>query len=359
MSELGKMPAHWQRWYHQWDESVPDGDAKRRLQGEFLERDDRKAYSATFELYLYSLFRALGLDVEFQPTTDGANADFLLTERSHGLSQYAFVEAGVMYSDPLEELMDNHASADRIWKEVKGLRSAEFKVSFAHSSGNPGNVSGREVKRRVQEWICKQDSSSLRDNRSIESLLYTNFGIFANETFDFSGWKLEVELDLKSQQEKDKWGDSAVTELAGFSGSWEDIPAKRLKSKLDQKFSQVKKTGKNCIVAITERMSWPSDGEVQQALWGASIGCLVDPNSDLLEVPQIKSDGLWSRHDVTQPTAVLIHSGNLMNEKSGETAVWLNPNCNYFDIPLSLFSLKVCAAEQKIWVKPASHPGVL
>ena len=359
MRAVEELPVHWQRWYSEWSENVPDNDLRKRFQGELLGTDSRKIYSSAFELYLFSLFRAIGLDVEFQPTTSGVNADFLVSDKSHGLSQYAFVEAGVMYSDPLEELMNNQASADRIWKEVKSLKSADFQIRFAHALGNPGNVRGKEVRSRVQEWLNGQDASRMQDSQSKEYLLFSKFGILPRETFEFSDWKLEVELGLKSQQEKDKWDDSAITELAGFSGSWEDTPAKRLKSKLDQKFSQVRKTGKNCIVAITERMSWPSDGDVQQALWGANSGCLVDRTSDLLEVPKIKSDGLWSRNGVTQPMAVLVHSGNLRNENSGETTVWLNPNCSYFDIPLSLFSLKVCAAEQKIWVKPASHPGIL
>ena len=356
MSELEELPVHWQRWYHEWDENVPDNDMKRRLRGELLERDDRKAYSAAFELYLFSLFRSLGLNVEFQPTINGANADFLVTAKSQGLSQYAFVEAGVMYSDPLEELMENQVREDRIWEDFMKIKSDDFYVDTVQSSGNPGNVRSKSVRNTVQKWLDSQDVTKLYDGQNKEYWLYSRLGMLPRKTFEFSGWKLEVGLRLKSNQEKEQWGSSAVRPLfAGSSGFWSDNPADRLKSKLDQKFSQVRKTGKNCIVAITERMSWPSDGDVQQALWGANSGCFIDPNSDLLEVPQIKSDGLWSRPDVTQPMAVLVHSGNLRNGKSGESAVWLNPNCNYFNIPLSLLSLKVCAAEQKIWVKPASH----
>ena len=359
MSESEELPAHWQRWYHEWHENVLDDDTKRRLQGELSGRDDRKAYSAAFELYLFSLFRVIGLNVEFQPMTNGVNADFLISDKWHNRSRYAFVEAGVMYSDPLERSLDYQAGEYRIWEDFKNLKSTEFQVSFAHSSGNPGNVRGKEVKREVQEWISRQEPSRLRDRHSLEYLYYTISGIFARETFEFHGWNLEVELELKTPQESENSGDSAVPhQLVGFSGSWTDSPGTRLKLKLAEKFSQVRKTEKNCIVAITERMSWPSDGEIQQALWGGNIECLLDPNSFSLVVPKINAGGLWSKRDVVQPMAALIHRGNLKHQEFGQTELWLNPNVSPFEIPLPLFSLKVCAAEQKIWVRPASHPGV-
>ena len=137
-----------------------------------------------------------------------------------------------------------------------------YGVKYASSSGHPGNVSPRLVRCEVQNWIDQLDLAEVRMKHQYNNLPY--------RTFQFNNWRLDVELDLKSPEDKERLGDTAV-DLAGFSGGWSDVPAKRLKSKLEEKSSQVRKTKGHCVVAVTGRLEGFSVDDVQTALFGETV----------------------------------------------------------------------------------------
>ena len=68
MKPVSELPEHWQKWYKEWDANVPENENKLRLQGELLgEPGSQQSYSAAFELFLFSTFNNMGLNVDFQP----------------------------------------------------------------------------------------------------------------------------------------------------------------------------------------------------------------------------------------------------------------------------------------------------
>ncbi len=325
---------------------------KRRLRGELLgEPGNNSSYSAAFELFLFSSFNKMGLKVEFQPKINGVNPDFCISDR-RGCS--AYVEAGAMFSSPLQKEMSYMLMGMDIWEQFKELQSQNFSVQFASSTGHPGNVSPKLVRREVQQWIDQLDIAEIR--------MQYFYNILPSRTFQFKNWRLDVTLRLKSPEEKEQLGAVAV-ESAGFSGGWSDDPAKRLKSKLEEKFSQARETRSNCIVAITESLEGFSVDDVQTALLGGNSDYLLDfgdkvddlyPEIKGLSIPKPNVDGLWSRHDAKEPRAVIVHRGNLKYPNHGESELWLNPNSSYFRVPLPLFVLKTHSAIQKIWTRPAA-----
>ena len=338
MKPISELPEHWQTWYQEWDASVPDNESKLRLRGELLtEPGSQQSYSAAFELFLFSTFNSIGLKVDFQPEINGVNPDYWISDK-RGCG--AHVEAGVMFSDPLETEMAYISMGMPIWEEFKNLKSLDFTVKTASSSGHPGNVSPRSVRRKVQEWIDGLDPAEVRMKHHYYILRY--------RTFQFKDWRLDVELDLKSPEDKERSGEAAV-ELAGFSGSWSDFPAGRLKSKLEEKSSQVRKARGHCIVAITGRQEGFRENDIQAALYGGNSEYDLSPYVKGLFIPQPKTDGLWSAHSTKEPLAVVVHRGNLNYPDHGETELWLNPNSSYFRVPLPLFDLKVYSVIQKTW----------
>ena len=340
---VSKLPDHWQVWYQEWNAGVPENDKNLSTQGELLDKPgSQQSYSAAFELFLFSIFNKMGLNVVFQPEINGVNPDFYISdERGCG----TYVEAGVMFNSPLVTELSYISMAMPIWEEFKKLQSQDFSVNLADSSGHPGNVSPKSVRHKVQQWIDQLDTAEVHTQRY--------HGILPNQTFQFENWRLDVELDLKSPEDKERLGPTAV-DLAGFSGGWSDIPANRLRYKLEKKSSQVRKTRSHCIVAITGSQEgfWVDD--VQTALFGGNSEYNLSPYVKGLFIPQPKSDGLWSPHDAKEPIAVIVHRGNLQYPDDGETELWLNPNSSYFRVPLPLFSLSVHAAEQKVWTRPAT-----
>ena len=249
-----------------------------------------------------------------------------------------------MFSDPLETEMSYISMGMPIWEEFKKLESLNLTVKYASSSGHPGNVSPRLVRREVQNWIDQLDLAEVRMKHQYNNLPY--------RTFQFNNWRLDVELDLKPPEDKERLGDTAV-DLAGFSGGWSDVPAKRLKSKLEEKSSQVRKTRGHCVVAVTGRLEGSSVDDVQTALFGGNSEYDLSPYVKDLFIPQPNTDGLWSPQGAREPIAVIVHRGSLQYLDHGETELWLNPNSSYFRVPLPLFALKVNAAVQKIWTRPA------
>ena len=351
MESISILPEHWQMWYHQWDSVVPETEHKRRLQGDLLSKPgSEQSYSAALELFLFSKFNNMGLKVDFQPLINGANPDFYILD---GRGNGAYVEAGAMFNNPLETELSNASMGGRIWEEFKKLESQDFTVHHASCSGNPGNVSPRAVKRAVQQWINQQDPSE------IQTQVYY-YVIPPCQTFQFGKWTLEVELRAKTSEEVERLGAQAV-ELAGFSGGWSDTPAERLKSKVKEKSSQVRKSGGHSIVAITERLQAFSEDDVQTALFGGnceySLGMSFDnlhPYTRNLSIPQPQKNGIWSSPEVQEPIAVIIHRGNLIYSDHGDLELWLNPNSSYFRVPFPLFTLKLYSEIQKIWVRPAT-----
>lgn len=350
MKPISELPEHWQIWYQEWDTSVPENKHKQHLKADLLSvPGSQQSYSAAFELFLFSMFSNMGLCVEFQPAINGVNPDFCISDK-RGCS--AYVEAGMMFSDPLETENSFRLMGVPIWNEFKKLRSQNFSVKLAASSGHPGNVSPKFVKRKVQQWINQLDAAEVGAR--------SHLAVLPRKAFQFKKWRLEVELTLKSPKDKERLGETAV-ELAGFSGCWSDDPAKRLNSKLEEKSSQVRKTGRHCIVAIAERLQSISIEDTQRALLGGncefsfeSLANDSHPYVKDLSIPQPKADGLWSPHCAKEPIAVIVHRGNLQYPDHGETGLWLNPNSSYFQAPLPLFALKIHSAVQEIWTRPAT-----
>ena len=251
-----------------------------------------------------------------------------------------------MFSDPFETEMSYISKGMPIWEEFKNLKSLDLTVKYASSSGNPGDVSPRRVRREVQKWIDQLDLAEVRMEHYYNNLLY--------RTFQCNNWRLEVELDLKSPEDKERLGEIAV-DLAGFSGGWSDVPATRLKSKLEEKSSQVRKTKGHCVVAVTGRLERFSVDDVQAALFGGNSDNDLSPYVKDLFIPQPRTDGLWSPHGAKEPIGVIVHRGDLQYPDHGETELWLNPNSSYIRVPLPLFALKVYSAVQKIWTRPATR----
>ncbi|MGJ3241226.1 MAG: hypothetical protein ACFE0Q_21135, partial [Anaerolineae bacterium] len=84
------------KWYLSFD---ADSEKKNELKSEFCSTDDRKHFSAFFELYLYTLFNNLGYKVTVEPTMpNGTRPDFLLTDSD---GSQMLLEATAVYPDEL------------------------------------------------------------------------------------------------------------------------------------------------------------------------------------------------------------------------------------------------------------------
>lgn len=260
VKQISELPLHWQDWYQEWDSSVPSGQHREHLRSDLSnEREWQQSYSAAFELFLYTTFKVMGLDPDFQPEVNGVNPDFYISDKS-GCGVY--VEAGAMFSSPLETELSYSSMAMPIWAEFKKLRSLDFIVRRASQSGNPSNVRARQVRHEIQQWIDQPDTEQVR--------LFLAHTTRIHKLFKFNDWNLEVEFRRKTPEEKDRLGATAV-DLTGFSGGWSDNPADRLKKKLQEKSSQVRKTKSHCIVALTERQMEYSAEDVQTALFGGNV----------------------------------------------------------------------------------------
>ena len=366
LKPISELPTHWQIWYQEWDSSVLDNDNKQGLKSALLRNPGSpQSYAAAFELFLFSMFTNMGLHTKYQPKINCTTPDFFISDK---IGNSAYIEAGAMFNDPIHKESLYSSLAMPIWAQFKELQSRHFSVQLAHSSGNPGDVSPKSVRHEIQQWIDELDCEvqHLIDQLDLGTSEMPNqhyHYIQPYKTFEFKKWRLDVELELKSTEDKDRLGATAV-ELAGFSGSWSDNPADRVKHKLKEKSSQVRKTRSHCIVAITESLEGFSVDDVQTALFGGTSECVFHYESQIfdshpyikgLSIPQSITDGLWSRHYAKEPIAALVHRGNLQNPDHGETELWLNPNSSYFRVPLPLFALKIHSAVQEIWTRPATR----
>ena len=351
MHSISELPQHWQEWYQVWDAAVSESAEKLRLKGELLGKlESQQSYSAAFELFLFVTFTNLGINVDFQPSINGSNPDFRIADRRR---QNVYVEAGVFFNDPAEIEMDYMSKGMPIWQQFAQLESEDFMVQMAHCSGNPGNVSPRSVRRRVQQWM---------DHLSVsEEMILPGYGFPADETIQFGNWRLYISVVLKTPEDKVRLGSAAVG-LSGFSGGWNDSPIERLRPKVAQKASQARKTGSHCIVAIGERSGNPSTGDIQGVLFGGSSEYDFDygkeviddhPYLEGLRIPKCGTDGLWNLDNKNEPIAVIVHRGDLRSSDVGELELWLNPNGSYFRVPWPLFALKVYSLLHEMWTRPA------
>ena len=351
MHSISELPQHWQEWYRVWDAAVSESAEKLRLKGELLARlGSQQSYSAAFELYLFSSFTNLGINVDCQPSINGVNPDFRIADRR---GEHVYVEAGVFFNDPAEIEMDYMSKGMPIWKQFAQLKSEDFMVQMAHCSGNPGNVSPRSVRRLVQQWMDHLGAS--------DGMTKHGYGFPADETFQFDNWELYISVALKTPEDKVRLGSSAVG-LSGFSGGWNDNPIERLRPKVAQKASQARKSRSHCIVAIGERSGNPSTEDIQGVLFGGSSEYDFDygkevindhPYLEGLRIPKCGTDGLWSLANKKEPIAVIVHRGDLRSSDVGELELWLNPNGSYFRAPWPLFALKVYSLLHEMWTKPA------
>ena len=353
MNPISKLPKHWQDWYHVWDASVSESAAKLRLKGELLGTPgSQQSYSAAFELFLFTTFKNLGLNVDFQPSINGVNPDFRIADRR---GHDVYVEAGIIFNDPLETEEAYISRETPIWQEFKQLTSDQFSIQMAHSSGNPGNVSPRSVRQEVQRWIEQLNVAEV-------DILH-GYGRAVAKTFQFGSWELYVSLLPKTPEDKVQPGLSAL-DLSGFSGGWTDSPIDRLRPKVAEKASQARKTRSHCIVAIGERSGSPTTSDVQGVLFGGSSEYDFDfgkeviddhPYLEDLRIPKCGTDGLWHSDRKNEPIAVIVHRGDLRSSRFGKLELWLNPFGNYFRIPWPLFALKVYSLLHKMWTKLASE----
>jgi hypothetical protein len=137
-----------------WFGDFPEGEHARDLRSRFCKDDPRQHYAAWWELYLYTLLRRSGFEVEVHPHVRGTQdrPDFLVrSERG-----VFYVEAATTFSG-IEDGQEHSPLEAEIMDAVEKVRSEAFRISLDFERIRTDMPGIREIVRPIQAWLDAHD----------------------------------------------------------------------------------------------------------------------------------------------------------------------------------------------------------
>lgn len=118
-----------------------------------LQTSDRGFIAAFWELYLYETFVRGGFDVEVHPavSTGSRVPDFLVSRGEEAF----YVEAKCLFEGELDSGAE--ARRDRLYDSLNDLRSPNFFLSVECHEVGPQEISARQLRRELEEWLGRLD----------------------------------------------------------------------------------------------------------------------------------------------------------------------------------------------------------
>jgi hypothetical protein len=162
-------------WYA--DYSDLDGDLRGRFQQDALSQH----MGAWWELYIYTLFRRLGYEIEVHPALPGTkkNPDFLLTRDSTKL----VVECAVM----LEEAQwGNSDGKSWVLECIDGADSPTFRLGVDIGAEGNQRPNRKDIVRPIEAWLASLDADALWEAAEAGD------SSWPEKEFEIRGWTITV-----------------------------------------------------------------------------------------------------------------------------------------------------------------------
>lgn len=212
-----------QTWFDEYDASA---EKRNNLRLEFQSDNNKKHFSAFFELYLYQLFKRQGFEIEVEPDWNLRRPDFLLTAPT---GQKILLEATGSYPESqfggakqLEETILDYLDDN--------LDSPDFFIGIEniHSSTNPPNR--KQMLHFFQQQIAELDYNRLVENMENSKGLHPS----ASFTWEQKDWSITFNVTPKINVR----GKTGIRPIGGTIDVGVVNTAANIKSRINEKYNR-------------------------------------------------------------------------------------------------------------------------
>ncbi|MGU3652518.1 hemin-binding protein [Mycolicibacterium sp. A43C] len=236
-------------WYADFDDS--DGDLLARLRSDGVDQHT----PAWWELYVHTVFRRLGFEIEIHPPLAGSTKrpDFRVTKGDRTL----YVECAAITGD---DLVENSAGQAWIYECIDRARNPDFMVRVDIERAGTEHPSVKQIVRPIEKWLDRLDYEDLARR-------FDEDGATAVESFSFRDW--DVRIGALPVKEDLRGRDGALIAITGAGGVRvlsEEEPIREILRKKGKKYGDL---GAPFIVALLDRSSFARDREMTGAAFGS------------------------------------------------------------------------------------------
>lgn len=243
-----------------WFAAYPD-DEKDELKARIQSGDDNQFHSVMFELYLYSLLRALGCTIEIHPDLTADNItkkpDFLV--RSPNGDKF-YLEARVA-SDMSTEEVGKQARMNQIYDAINKLSSPNFFIGMNLEGAPSTSPSGKKIRAFLNKHL-----SNLNPDEVIEKYNYGGLGSLPHWKYEHDGWVIDFFPIPKKPEARKKKGVRPIG-LQFHEFKFIDSSA-AIKKVIERKATKYGELEYPYIVAIYARGISVDEEDILEALFG-------------------------------------------------------------------------------------------
>ena len=182
----------WMRDYiESWFAAYPDGDPKKDLRERFRSGDNPQYKGALFELFMYTLLRAMEFEIEIHPTLPGnatTHPDFLAIRNAVPLF---YLEATIALPSQRQREMERTLAELR--ESLAKIISPDFRFDVNIDEFKRGTISFKPLRRAIETWLATLDPTEMEKHTG---------GGRNGPVMKWSrnGWKLQVEAEVRSSK---------------------------------------------------------------------------------------------------------------------------------------------------------------
>jgi hypothetical protein len=303
--------------------------------GRFSSADNRQHFAAFWELYLATVYRQVGFDVQWMETDDlrkaGRTPDFLITNGDEFI-----LEATTANETPeqlgedrrLQGVLDllNTIDIPNFWLWPRIVTAGDRQPATA------------KLRQELENWTdsLDPDSTDTKLSHEPDSLSRPSF------YWEFEGWKIEFAVVPKPAEAR---GDPSTRPIGLFGPNSaraidEVTPLRNaLARKSPSNYHDVVE-GRPYVIALSSHRTWAFDTSLDQrianALYGQEVFRFSQTRDGQTAVqPDRRQDGFWVDEDGpanTRVSAVLIVNNLWIGDVTSKTpTLWVNP---WSDFPL-------------------------
>jgi hypothetical protein len=298
-----------EEWYG--DYSDPDGDLRARFRSD----DIRQHLAAWWELYVYTMFRQLGYDVEVHPTVANTERrpDFRVSRASSGV----YVECAAIAGD---DAVENPAGQAWICECINRARNPDFMVEVDITGVGTDQPTVAEIVSPIEEWLAKLDYDLMSEvfDASMDA---------AEEIFEFRDW--EVRIVALPVNEEIRGRDGRLIAIYPMNGARTLDEQGKIRAVLRKKGSRYGALDEPLIVALLSWSSFTDAREMTNAAFGSLAVTYFE--HDLASGKLVRQrDGYWRPPPSARGSriaAVLFAEAELKPWTVDKTLpeLWLNP----------------------------------
>ncbi|WP_428339088.1 hemin-binding protein [Mycobacterium sp.] len=298
-----------------WYAHYPDtnGDLRARFRKDEL----RQHVAAWFELYVFSLFRLLGYQVEVHPALRGTSKrpDFLVTRDSHS----AYIECTALVDS--SEWTDSDCGA-WLLDCLNGAHNPDFMVDLSVEQIGTQRPRAREIAGPVEQWLAKLNWGDVSSQIAAGMDAPTN-------PFEFRDWKIRLEAWPVVADRRGKPGRLVGSHLIGNENPRHDEDdVRRL---LAKKGSYYGLQARPLVLAVLNWSGFIDEHDVTNALFGSVVVRYYQGGVNMPPPKQVRlQDGYWRPRGSTRGSRVagVLFSDRLLkpwNPTSALPLLWVNP----------------------------------